>query len=802
MNERLRDLLEKKVVVLDGGTGTMLQRRGLPAGISPEQFCLEHPDVLQGIQAEYFDAGSDMVCAPTFGANRIKLKNYGLEQRVDEINRRLAEISLQMAHSRGRLVAGDVGPTGAFFAPFGEREFDEGIEIFQEQIRALAGAGVDVLLFETMIDIQEARIALLAARQVTALPVIVSMTFDEHGKTLTGSDPLTCLNILQSLGAAAFGINCSTGPEAMLELVKQLKDDARIPLMVKPNAGLPVVVDGQTVFPMSAEAFGAFTEAFCDAGVNFIGGCCGTTPEHIREVSRRLDGRVGRLPAAAEGRLLLSSARRTMVVSAGPGAPLRIVGERINPTGKPKLQAQLKAGDLEIVKSYAQQQQEQGADILDVNVGVPGADEKALMLKAVAELAMISDLPLCLDSSSPEVLEAGLRLYPGRALINSLSGEKAKLEKLLPVIAQYGAAFIVLPLDDEGIPETLEKRQAVLTTILEQCAAQGVPLDQAVVDGLALTVSANPGYALTALQTIHYVTHELRLPAILGLSNISFGLPARPALNGAFLAMAASQGLSLVIANPGEASLTDTKFAADVLAGRDPGSRAFVERFAGRSAETVSVKPGAEAAGDPLRRLIVKGEKDKIAAALQAELARGADPIALLEQSLFPAIQEVGEKYQQRVYFLPQLIAAAEAMERGVQVLVPHLKHEDQPRKGTVVLATVKGDVHDIGKKIVALMLRNNGYEVIDLGKSVDAETIVSRALEHRADAIGLSALMTTTMIEMPKVIALARQRRPALKLMVGGAVVTAKYAEEIGADGYAVDSVQAVEVMDRLLKK
>lgn len=805
MTESLEQLLQQKMAILDGSTGTMLQRHGMPGGVSPEQFCLDHPDVITRIQNQYLDAGSDMIYAPTFGANRVKLKNYGLEDRVGEINRRLAEISLAAARPRGRLVAGDVGPTGLFFAPFGEAEFEYGLDLYREQIRALDAAGVDAIVIETMIDLQETRIALLAAREVTSRPVIVSMTFDEQGRTLTGSDPLTCLNVLQSLGAAAFGVNCSTGPEAMLPIVKQLKADARVPLLVKPNAGLPVVVNGQTVFPMDAGAFASFAEAFWEAGVNFIGGCCGTTPDHIRLTAEKLQGRIGKLPSPAEGRLLLSSARRTVAVSPGPEEPLRVIGERINPTGKPALQAQLRAGDLELVKTFARQQQEQGADILDVNVGVPGADEQALMLKAVGELALASELPLCVDSSSPEVIEAALRFYPGRALVNSLSGERVKLERLLPVIEKYGAAFIVLPLDDEGIPETLEKRQVILTEILERCAARRIPLDQVVVDGLALTVSANPSYAVTALRTVHYAACELRLPAVLGLSNISFGLPARSWLNGAFLAMAASQGLSLVIANPGERTLMDLRAAADVLAGRDPGSRAFLARFGGsaRPAETVAAERVSEpSGGEALRQLVIKGEKEKITAALESALAGGADPMDILDQNLFPAIQEVGEKYQRREYFLPHLIAAAETMERGVQMLVPHLRHEGLARKGTVVMATVKGDVHDIGKKIVVLLLKNNGYEVVDLGKSVDEETIVAGALKHGAQVIGLSALMTTTMTEMPKVIALARRRNPTLKIMVGGAVVTPRYAEEIGADGYAADSIQAVAVVDRLISQ
>ncbi len=799
MPEALNALLASKVVLLDGSTGTLLQRHGLPAGEAPERFCLDRPDILRQVQLQYLEAGSDILYTPTFGANRHKLKAYGLDGRTAELNHRLAELTLATAHPRGRLAAGDVGPTGLFFTPFGEAPVEEALEIFGEQVRALAAAGVDLIVIETMLDLQEARLALLAARAACSLPVIVSMTFDEHGRTLTGSDPLTCLNVLQSLGAYAFGVNCSTGPEAMVPVLAAVKPYARIPLLVKPNAGLPVVQEGRTVFPMDAAAFAGFAEPLHAAGANLVGGCCGTTPEHIRLLGERLGGRTGRLPLVSEGSLLLSSARRTVTVTAGPDAPLRLVGERINPTGKPRLQAQLLAGDLEGVRTAALEQQAQGADLLDVNVSVPGADERVLMLKAVGALSVLTELPLVLDSSSPEVLAAALRLYPGRALVNSLSGERSKLERLLPVLAEYGAAFIVLPLDDDGIPEDAARRRAVLNKILEHCAARGVPLDRVVVDGLALTVSTDPRNADLAIETVRYAARELDLPTVLGLSNISFGLPSRPVLNAAFLSMAAANGLALVIANPAEPTVVSARAGADVLTGRDRGAQAFLERFAHA---TPAAAAGMTTNADPLRELILRGDRDRIAAALEAELAAGAEPMALLTGRLFPAIQEVGEKYQQRILFLPQLVAAAEAMERGVAVLSPRLEHAEAAVKGTVVLATVKGDVHDIGKKIVALLLRNYGYRVEDLGRSVDAETIVARAEALKADVIGLSALMTTTMTEMPAVLALARKRLPGVRVIVGGAVVTAKYAREIGADGYAPDSVGAAGVVDGLLKR
>jgi 5-methyltetrahydrofolate--homocysteine methyltransferase len=792
-------MLKNKIAILDGSTGVMLQRRGMPTGVCPEAFCLEHPEIIRGIQTEYFQAGSDVVYTPTFGANRVKLHNYNLEHKVADFNQRLAELSLNVAHQHHGLAAGNVSATGLFFAPFGETTFDQGLEIFSEQIQALAAAGVNLIVIETMIDIQESRIALLAAKSVCKLPVIVSVTFDEHGRTLTGSDPLTCLNVLQSLGADGFGVNCSTGPEPMVNIVKDLAPYARVPLLAKPNAGLPQVVDGKTVFPMAAEEFGSFAQAFWEAGATLVGGCCGTTPEHIRALASGIKGKPVQPVMAAPAALLLSSPRRTIGLSREAHQPLRVIGERINPTGKPQLQAALLAGKLDALRDLALAQQAQGADILDVNLGMPGVDEKALMVQAVEALALASELPLCVDSSRPEVVEAAARIYPGRLLINSLSGETHKLEKLVPVAAQYGSAFIFLPLDDDGIPETLAERQEILEAFLRQCEESGVSREAMVVDGLALTVSANPAHAALALDTLRYAAETLKVNTVLGLSNISFGLPARPYLNSAFLAMAAAAGLSSVIANPGDELLRDLRLSADVLTGRDPGAVKFLERFAKAPAPAAG-QPAAPGAALSIRDLVIKGRKERIVEALQERLEKGEAPLALLTGQMFPAIQEVGDKYAQRIFFLPQLIAAAEAMERGVQHLTPLLANAGQAQKGTVVMATVKGDVHDIGKKIVGLMLRNNGYKVIDLGKSVDEEAIISAALANQASVIGLSALMTTTMVEMPKVIALARQRCPGVKVMVGGAVVTRKYAEEIQADAYAADSVQAVAAVDRCL--
>lgn len=804
MRTDLRHLTNKRLTILDGSTGTQLQKRGMPAGVCPEAYCVEHPEIIGQIQQEYLDAGSEIIFTPTFGANRIKLKHYGLEAEAAELNRRLAERTVALAHRHGALAAGDLGPTGLFFQPFGETGFETGLEIFREQAAALARAGADLLVIETQLDIQEARIALLAALEAANLPVIVSMTFDEQGKTLTGSDPLTCLNILQSLGAAAFGVNCSTGPGPIVEIIRALAPDAKIPLLAKPNAGLPVLRGAESVFPMEPEEFAGYAEAFWEAGTSLLGGCCGTSPAHIRGLAGRLRGREPNLPCPGEERLLLSGPRKTIALSADSSEPLRLIGERINPTGKKKLQADLLAGNLEMAMDAGREQAEQGADLLDVNLGLNGLDETASMIRLVGQLSLQVQTPLVIDSSRPEVIEAAVRFYPGRALVNSLSGERAKLEALIPVLAKYGSAFIVLPLDDRGIPETLEERQVILGRIFSACEVQGLSRTSAVVDGLALTVASNPAHARVSLQTLQWASRNLKLNTVLGLSNISFGLPGRSFINGAFLAMAAAEGLSAVIANPGDEWTGPLLAGAQVLIGRDPESRRFIARMQGGRPGKIAGPEDAKAAeADPRRRLrqvVLQGEKARLGKALQEALDRGITAAEIAQDILIPAIQEVGVKFEKREFFLPQLVAAAEVMEEGMRLLEPRLEKATRGRKGRVLLATVKGDVHDIGKKIVGLMLRNHGYEIVDLGKSVDAEEIAAAAVEHGADLVGLSALMTTTMTEMKPVIERIRGLKLPIKVMVGGAVVTAAFAREIGADGFAPDAVKAVEVLETLI--
>jgi 5-methyltetrahydrofolate--homocysteine methyltransferase len=788
------ELIKKRVVILDGSTGALLQSRGMPAGVSPEAWCLENPDELSQVHKEYVKAGADIIYTFTFGGSRPKLKQYGITD-VYTTNKRLAEIA-RKAIGDGALLAGDIAPTGLFVEPFGGLGFEDAVDIFKEQVTGLIDGGADLLVIETMMDIQEARAALIAVRELTDAFTIVTMTFESGGRTLGGTDPVTALITLQALGADAVGCNCSTGPEQMLPIISSMKPFAKVPLVAKPNAGLPKLIDGKTVFDMGAKEFGSFGRAFTDAGINMLGGCCGTTPDHIRAVAEAEKDTIPKQPCLKSVSAISSS--RTHVILGNERA-VTVIGERINPTGKKALQAELKQGSLSLVRKFAREQKDAGADLLDVNVGVPGINEPAVMKSVIGLLSSITDLPLVVDSSKPEAIEAALRLYPGRALINSISGEDAKMRALLPLAAKYGAMFILLPLTDSGISGTSEERKAVIKDILTKAGTFGFTNDDVVVDALTMTVSAEPDATLVTLDTIGWCTDVLNARTVLGLSNVSFGLPERRWINAAFLAMAASRGLNMAIANPLSEELMAIKYASDVLTGKDKGAKAYISRYAAEkmpvSAQAVSMPPSGQVA-----RAILDGDRDDIALIIERALSEGSDASMLVSEVMIPAIRQVGDLYEKGTYFLPQLIASAETMQKGFAVLEPMLDQAAAAKKGRVLMATVKGDIHDIGKNIVVLMLRNNGFEVIDLGKDVANEAILNAIYEYSPDIVGLSALMTTTMTMMKEVIEHARANSINCPFMVGGAVVTDEYAASIGA-AYAKDGVEAVKVAEGLIE-
>lgn len=798
-----KSLLKDKVLILDGATGTELHDAGLPQGACPEIWALENPDKLIAVQKNYFKAGSDAVYTCTFGANRLKLKEFGLSDKAEEINRKLALVSREAA-GKGKLVIGDIGPTGTFVEPFGDLPFEEAVEIFREQASGLLKGGVDLFVIETMMDIQEARAALIAIKELCDLPVIVSMTFTAEGQTLTGTTPETALVTLQSLGASAFGCNCSVGPQAMLSLLMGMKPFATVPILAKPNAGLPKLVKGKTVFDMDADEFASFGPAFVKAGVNLIGGCCGTKPEYIKKLKAAVKGLKPETPRISS-LSALSSSRKTVFLSGSQ--PLKIIGERINPTGKKLLQEELKAGKFKEVRRFAVEQKQKGADILDVNTGMPGIDEKSTLLSTVKLLSHVSDLPLCVDSSKPGAVEAALRIYPGRALINSISGEKEKMKQLLPIAAKYGAMFILLPLGDNNLPEKAEGRMEYVGKIMADAKKYGFTKNDVVLDGLVMTVSASQEAAKETLKMVEWGSHN-GFSTVLGLSNVSFGLPERKWVNSAFLAMAVSRGLTFAIANPDSVELMSVKYASDVLTVRDKGCRNYISKFQ-VSPETAK---SAEKQNQPLSnseqvyKAVLGGDRDHVCGYVEKALGEGRSAKAIVDENLIPAINKVGELFDKREYFLPQLIMSAEAMKEAFDFLEPHLKknevHGKQEKKHKIVLATVRGDIHDIGKNIVALMLKNYGYEVIDLGKDVGSDAVIEALKKSGAEIVGLSALMTTTMTQMKTIIDESRKHGfKNVKYIIGGAVVTQDYADEIGADGYAPDSVEAVRLVQKLLK-
>ena len=799
---RFHALIEQRLIQLDGATGTELVKRGMPAGVCPEAWVLEHPEALAAVQQAYAASGSDLVYAPTFGGNPLKLAEFHLEQQTGEINRQLAEISRRAVP--GKLVFGDIAPTGQLVEPFGPLPFEKTVELYKEQVRGLIDGGVDGFAIETMMDLQEARAALIAVRELSDLPAIVTLTFEPGGRTLTGVHPVSALVTLQALGADAFGCNCSTGPAEMAEVIRELKPYAAIPLVAKPNAGMPHLVDGTTVFDLAPDAFAKASVALIDAGANLLGGCCGTSPAHLAALHNEISSRRP-LPVRQEKRGVVASPSSFRRLA--QEEPFAIIGERINPTGKKALQAELRAGKFELVREFAREQSAQGAALLDVNFGLSGIDETAMMRAGVAELVRIGSTPLCIDSTRPETVEAALRLYPGRALLNSISAEEERLNKVLPIAAKYGAMLILLPLTDDGIPESAAERIEVLDRILAEAARYGYTPADCAADALIMTISADRQVAAVSLDFIEYCSRQLKLNTVCGLSNVSFGLPARATVNLTFLGMAIGRGLNCAIANPSAPGIVDAVIASDALSGRDPQLDRYLAHHAvAASGETPrqttpAPAPAAQSPEELLRDAVLRGKKEAVPAILDTLIAAGKAPGELVDGILIPAITEVGNRFERKEYFLPQLMQSAAAMQLAMEQLEPLLRSGGADAAGPVfLLATVKGDIHDIGKNIVALLLKNHHFQVIDLGKDVPAETIVNAAIEHDAAFIGLSALMTTTMPQMKVVVDLARSRGVTAPVIVGGAAVDEAFADSIGAI-YAADAMATVRRATELLQ-
>lgn len=814
--KEFREFVNKGPIILDGATGTNLMAAGMPIGVCPEAWILEHKEVLLNLQRGYVEAGTNIVYAPTFTGNRIKLEEYGLADRITEINTELVRLSREAVGDKA-LVAGDMTMTGQQLFPLGELMFEELVEVYKEQASILDKAGADLFVVETMMSLQECRAAVLAIKEVSDKPVMVTLTYNEDGRTLYGTPPEAAVVVLQSLGVDVIGINCSTGPMEMIEPVKIMAEYATIPILAKPNAGLPELVDGETVYRMTPEEFAEAGAALVEAGAAIVGGCCGTTPEHIAALTAKVKGMELITPLKSHRRIL-SSERKAVEIDLDGN--FLVVGERINPTGKKKLQAELREGRLDLVRNMAMDQESNGAAILDINMGMNGIDELQMMKRVIYEVSSTVDCPLCIDSSHVDVIEEALKIYPGRALINSISLETEKMEKLLPVAAKYGAMFILLPLSDAGLPQNITEKKAIINEIYDKALALGMSHADIVVDGLVATIGANSNAAVECFETIDYCKNEKKLPTICGLSNISFGLPERGYVNTAFLTMAINRGLTMAIANPSQDLLMNAAFASDMLLNRPSSDIRYIEhmnKFTEKNAqfETVRVNKaaasGEAASGDgrvstelsenPVFKAVLKGSKETIISEVDKALADGAEPDAIINDYLIPAINEVGELFNSKKYFLPQLIGSANTMKEAIDYLEPKMERKsaggDMP---TLVIATVEGDIHDIGKNLVVLMLKNYGYNVIDMGKDVKCEDIVDLAIKEDAAIIGLSALMTTTMMRMKDVVELCKEKGCKSKVVIGGACITQSFADEIGADGYSKDAADCVKLVERLL--
>lgn len=818
-----RELTEKKVVILDGATGTNLQKRGMPVGVCPEQWILDNRDVLINLQKEYVDAGVDILYAPTFSGNRIKLEEYGLADKIEKMNRELVKLSKEAAGGKA-FVAGDLTMTGEQLYPIGKLTFEELVSIYKEQIAYMLMEGVDLIAVETMMSLQECRAAVLAVKETCDLPVMVTLTFAEDMRTLYGTDPETAIIVLQNMGVDAVGVNCSTGPEKMCQVVKIMKQVATVPIVAKPNAGLPQLVGKETVFDMGAKEFAEEVSHLIESGAAIAGGCCGTTPEHIRNLAQAVKEMQPSRIAADKVRALTTETKTLKINLDGR---FLVVGERINPTGKKALQAELREGSLDIVTAMALEQLENGADILDVNMGMNGIDEIEMMINVIHEMTRVVNVPLCIDSSDVDVIEAALRIYPGRALINSISLETVKFKKLIPAAKKYGAMFILLPVSDQGLPKDMSEKKHIIKSIVNAAYEEGLTKEDIIVDGLVNTIGANKNAAYETMETIEFCKEEMKLATICGLSNISFGLPDRQFVNSTFLVFAIKAGLTMAIANPSQDLLMNTAFAADLLMNKEEADTRYITKVTSnptcimRKSELENYTPVKESdrkqtpetAGKkseewekqsenhPVFEAVIKGNRKSIIDRVNKTLDMGTVPSVIIDTMLIPAINQVGLLFDKQIYFLPQLISSAETMKTAIDYLEPMLKKgKDSKKLATVVVATVAGDIHDIGKNLVVLMLKNYGFKVIDLGKDVPSEEIVRTAEEENAEIIGLSALMTTTMMEMKTVVDLVKEKGLKSKVIIGGAAITQSFADEIGADGFSKDAQEAVKLVQRLL--
>lgn len=775
------DKIHKKPLIFDGAMGSMLQEAGLKEGELPEVYNIEKPEIVRNIHESYVKAGAQVITTNTFQANELKLKDclYSVEEII--------EAGVKVAKTSGApVVALDIGPLGKMMKPIGEITFDVAYNIFKRQVEAGVKAGVDCILIETIADLYEAKAAILAAKENSNVPVFCTMTFQEDGRTYLGTDPITAVHVLQSLGVDALGINCSLGPNEMMRILPDFLKYSKVPIMVQSNAGLPKIEEGETVFPTLPEEFSYFGEKMAGLGVSILGGCCGTTPRHIKELKKRVE-QVGVSPRKLEKITCSCSATKTVVLD----DKTTIIGERINPTGKSGLKAALRSQRFDVILKEAIHQVNHGADILDINVGLPDIQEDVILSQVVSEIQGVVDVPLQIDSGDANAIEKAVRIYNGKPIINSVNGKSEVMENIFPIAKKYGAVVIGLTLDDEGIPETAQERVAIARKIMERAGDYGIPKEDLIIDPLVLTASAQQSMVKETLKALHLIQKELGLKTTLGVSNISFGLPNRELLNRTFLAAALEAGLNAPIMDPLSKEMMDTIYAYRVLNGEDMESEKYIQRFQNQS-EKQEQSTGKPQNKD-IKSLILNGLKEEVGEEVK-KLLKSNDSQEIINTYFIPTLDQVGERYEKGEFFLPQLLRSAEAVKEGLDIIKNHSFGKGEiPIEKKVLLATVKGDIHDIGKNIAKMLLENYGFQVVDMGKDVEPESIVERVKEENISLVGLSALMTTTVKHMETTIKLLQRQVPQCKIMVGGAVLTPEYAQRIGSDFYASDGQSGV---------
>lgn len=794
---KILEEMKKRRLFFDGGTGSILQAKGLKAGELPETWNILHPEILVELHKDYLKAGADIINTNTFGANGLKFYPGG-EFDLEQVIKAAVSNAREAVRQAGKeaFIALDMGPTGKLLKPLGDLDFEAAVGLYRDIARIGAGEGVDLALIETMSDSYEIKAAVLGVKEACDLPVFVTMVFDEKGKLLTGGTVESMAALLEGLGVDGIGVNCGLGPVQMKPIVEKLLKVTSLPVIVNPNAGLPRSQEGRTVYDIDSEAFAREMKEIASMGAVIVGGCCGTTPEHIKKTVDLCR----ELPVSwpkEQNQTVVSSYSRAVIIGRDPV----IIGERINPTGKSKFKQALRDHDLEHILREAAVQQDNGAHILDVNVGLPEIDEPSMMEEVIKELQSITELPLQIDTSNVEAMERGMRVYNGKPLINSVNGKDEVMEAVFPLVKKYGGTVVALCLDEDGIPDTAEGRIRIAEKIYDRAARYGIKAKDILVDGLCMTVSSDSKGALTTLETLRRIRDDLGGKSILGVSNISFGLPQREIINAAFFTMALENGLNAAIINPNSEAMMRAYYSYRALAGLDPQCSSYIGAYGGQKKDEIPLKEEKDTASSRLFSSIVRGLKEGAARSAKGLLGEQA-PLEIINQTMIPALDFVGQGFEKGTIFLPQLLMSAEAAKAAFEVIKDEMQKlgQAQEKKGKIILATVQGDIHDIGKNIVKVLLENYSYEVIDLGRDVPPETVADRAVLEKVPLVGLSALMTTTVPSMEATIRLLQKKAPWVKIMAGGAVLTREYAETIGADCYCKDAMASVNYAESVI--